>query len=217
MPPYKRARDLYGDEFAIYLDRILNKTSITVRADFDESFRTDLAAERALPSGVPTHSADSRTERTVQNFAPSWASAVSRTCSTPMSALGRKRLNMPAQLDAQELKRVPAINSATTTVASRGRVWRSRAYDFIHGLAELRSKVSRKTRHAARMSGWVTLLFSYPCPIASPWPRWLCLAYSAFNMAHACFAVYQQQREREAMDQMILVAEIPCDDAGTHS
>lgn len=184
MPPYKRARDLYGDEFAIYLDRILNKTSITVRADFDESFRTDLAAERALPSGVPTHSADSRTERTVQNFAPSWASAVSRTCSTPMSALGRKRLNMPAQLDAQELKRVPAINSATTTVASRGRVWRSRAYDFIHGLAELRVKgIAQNAPCCSHVGvGNPALLLSVPNCVALAalaLPRILCLQHGS--------------------------------------
>lgn len=40
-------------------------------------------------------------------------------------------------------------------------------------------------------------------PETSPWPRRLCLALAAFNIVHATIAMFQQQRERDAMDEML--------------
>jgi hypothetical protein len=40
-------------------------------------------------------------------------------------------------------------------------------------------------------------------PLASPWPRWLCIAYGTFNIVQASFAMFQQQKERGAMEALI--------------
>jgi hypothetical protein len=40
-------------------------------------------------------------------------------------------------------------------------------------------------------------------PLASPWPRWLCVGFALLNIAHAAFAMAQQQKERGAMEALL--------------
>jgi hypothetical protein len=40
-------------------------------------------------------------------------------------------------------------------------------------------------------------------PLASPWPRWLCIGYALINIVNAALAMVQQQKERGAMEMLL--------------
>jgi len=40
-------------------------------------------------------------------------------------------------------------------------------------------------------------------PLASPWPRWLCLGYGVFNIGYASFAMFEQEQERAKLEELL--------------
>jgi hypothetical protein len=68
----------------------------------------------------------------------------------------------------------------------------------------------QKNRHvtsrAVLAAGAIAVAVAVPVvvlPVASPWPAWLSLAAALFNIAHAAFAMVEQDKERATMDKML--------------
>jgi hypothetical protein len=73
----------------------------------------------------------------------------------------------------------------------------------LFALAQKNRVVTSRAVLAASLVNVVVAAPVLAVPLGSPWPKWLSFALALFNMAHACIAMVQQEKERAAMEAML--------------